>query len=57
MRVSAEGKQVNSFKIQTESFINENLSCGLSYLSAQGQKDLSFLEARLQMNIPLVLPR
>lgn len=57
MWVSVEGKKVNSFKIQTESFINGKLSSGLSYLFVQWQQDLSFLEASLQMNIMPVLPR
>lgn len=57
MWVSVEGKKVNSFKIQTESFINEKLSSSLSYLFVQWQQDLSFLEASHQMNIMPVLPR
>lgn len=57
MRVSEKGKKVNSFKIQTESFINGKLSCGPSYLFVQWQWDLSFLDSSLQMNITPVVPR
>lgn len=54
---SVERKRVNSFKIQTESFINGKLSSGLSYLFVPWQQDLSFLDTSLQMKIMPVLPR